>query len=545
MHPQKTMLLLIAFFLSQITLVSGQSLDDFDIPDPEPVRVIAPVSPIVNPPEPEPEQPEEPSPQEAPVIPNQDDTTPSDSTDEVSDWERAFLLDLWVSDSTNIEKFRGARLRTFWAIGLWLGFVFILLIYLFTRFHFWGGLGRKAYKEQVQIIDADAAIPLSEKVEYYPQNPYKMETLGLPKGTVRGTLTLTLLVANCLVLYLGSYAPPTGVYRQTTEFITTAFLMMIAFYFGSKAVEVFRERETSRRKTLKADSVVPVTAQPRSFRHVAQEQRPATHIAKEVAISTGSAAVKLVTPALPSITNRALRLTTFFETGKTLENAAGTVAGDFDNMGISLGILQWNLGMGTLQPILRNFFDFGDPAWKNDPNLVKLEEILDLPTPEQQVAWARTIQSSDGRKFTFLSDWEKSLTDLGEMTVDFQIKACKRRFKVAAENCRQLGLFSERAFALLFDINVQNGVLYATRRHNVRQGIERRMSQLANPGNEEEVLKIIAEERAKASLPRWQNDVRSRKLAIAMGTGTVHRHRIDLDDFAISLSRDWNDTFDA
>jgi hypothetical protein len=38
------------------------------------------------------------------------------------------------------------------------------------------------------------------------------------------------------------------------------------------------------------------------------------------------------------------------------ENSAdpfGGVSGDFDQMGISLGVLQWNLGMGSLQPLVK------------------------------------------------------------------------------------------------------------------------------------------------------------------------------------------------
>src|SRR5262245_35357675 len=59
-------------------------------------------------------------------------------------------------------------------------------------------------------------------------------------------------------------------------------------------------------------------------------------------------------PGLPGFTpaeEKALRITTTFETGRPL-NPAG-LAGNFDGQGLSFGMLQWNIGTGSLQPLLR------------------------------------------------------------------------------------------------------------------------------------------------------------------------------------------------
>jgi hypothetical protein len=45
-----------------------------------------------------------------------------------------------------------------------------------------------------------------------------------------------------------------------------------------------------------------------------------------------------------------LKITGHFEDS---EDPLGAVSGNFDHMGISLGVLQWNIGMGSLQPIVK------------------------------------------------------------------------------------------------------------------------------------------------------------------------------------------------
>lgn len=74
------------------------------------------------------------------------------------------------------------------------------------------------------------------------QNPHKNETLGLPPGTVRGTIALTLLV-GALALTIGSFgmdnsAKSNMILVDNFDFYKKAFLMMIAFYFGAKSLEI-------------------------------------------------------------------------------------------------------------------------------------------------------------------------------------------------------------------------------------------------------------------------------------------------------------------
>lgn len=57
---------------------------------------------------------------------------------------------------------------------------------------------------------------------------------------------------------------------------------------------------------------------------------------------------------------KAINITTSFE-GKGYE----TIAGNFDGQGLSLGMFQWNVGKGTLQPMLKQFME-ENPEGKTD-----------------------------------------------------------------------------------------------------------------------------------------------------------------------------------
>jgi len=76
-------------------------------------------------------------------------------------------------------------------------------------------------------------------------NPYKDQTFGLPPGTVRGMIAFTLLFGSIsmLIMSIGTTECPEceSILRDQYEFFKTAFLMMIAFYFGSKTLEEFNK----------------------------------------------------------------------------------------------------------------------------------------------------------------------------------------------------------------------------------------------------------------------------------------------------------------
>ena len=72
-------------------------------------------------------------------------------------------------------------------------------------------------------------------------NPYKDETFGLPGGTVRGMIAFTLLFGaiSMLIVSIGmeNQLDTNTMFWDQYEFFKTAFLMMIAFYFGSRSLQ--------------------------------------------------------------------------------------------------------------------------------------------------------------------------------------------------------------------------------------------------------------------------------------------------------------------
>lgn len=104
------------------------------------------------------------------------------------------------------------------------------------------------------------ALEDKKKGEYVPEdqlkapkfNPYRSQSFGFPKGTVRGMIALTLLF-GALSLLIASFGMDGTVaaesfYWDHFEFFKTAFLMMIAFYFGDKSLRYLNERSNAARE---------------------------------------------------------------------------------------------------------------------------------------------------------------------------------------------------------------------------------------------------------------------------------------------------------
>jgi hypothetical protein len=81
------------------------------------------------------------------------------------------------------------------------------------------------------------------------ENPYKTDTFGLPTGTVRGMIAFTLLF-GAIALLVASLSPqnqlkPNSFLVDQFEFFKTAFLMMIAFYFGARSLEILKGKPST------------------------------------------------------------------------------------------------------------------------------------------------------------------------------------------------------------------------------------------------------------------------------------------------------------
>jgi hypothetical protein len=211
--------------------------------------------------------------------------------------------------------------------------------------------------------------------------------------------------------------------------------------------------------------------------------------------------------------------------------------GDFDGQGISFGALQWNIGQGTLQPMLSEMI-FRHRAVCLEIFRDRLRELETMLTARltEQLSFARFIQ--DGRN-QIMEPWQSMLKTLGRTTefCEIQARAAAHLFARASALAGEYGLQSSRGIALMFDILTQNGSIG----EDVRAEITRDFAAIsAGTAEAREVarMRIIARRRAAAARPAFRQDVLARKMTIAEGAGTVHGIRYELDrQFGIGLER--------
>lgn len=134
----------------------------------------------------------------------------------------------------------GAKLSLYSIMGISLIILWIvvLIAYFAWAIYF--------YNINLGLTDSDwekieASKATDSPIEDREINPHGLESLGLPPGTVRGTIALTMLVgALAMVLVLfgeGIKLKDNEIFIDNFDFFKTAFLMMIAFYFGQKSLE--------------------------------------------------------------------------------------------------------------------------------------------------------------------------------------------------------------------------------------------------------------------------------------------------------------------
>jgi len=234
--------------------------------------------------------------------------------------------------------------------------------------------------------------------------------------------------------------------------------------------------------------------------------------------------------------HRCMALTGAFETGTSPPECFCCLSGDFDEQGISFGVLQWNLGQGSLQPLLleldRKHSEAVDEVFHENARV--LREMLRSERREQ-LDWSRTIQ--DPRKHLF-EPWRGQFKTLGRLEEfqDIEVAAARGLFAQARALCSEFAVSSRRALALMFDIKVQNGSIQPLVKAQIESDFARLPGSLQGAELEVARLRIVANRRAEASNPRWIEDVRRRKLTIANGKGVVHGMPFDLErQFGIDL----------
>ena len=241
-----------------------------------------------------------------------------------------------------------------------------------------------------------------------------------------------------------------------------------------------------------------------------------------------------------TLDHQCLALTGAFETNHPPPECFAGLSGDFDGQGISFGVVQWNLGQGSLQPLLeemsQNHPDILGQIF--GPNYSALVAML-AETRDEQLAWARSIQ--DPIKNIVFEPWQGQFKTLGRQQEfqDIEAKYAAGLFQKGLALCNDFGVSSQRAAALMFDLYVQNGGIKSWVKPLILSDFEQLQQSGQKAGDaplEVARLRIIAVRAAASANPKWIADVQNRKLTIANGEGTVHGNPYNLEEqYGISL----------
>lgn len=228
---------------------------------------------------------------------------------------------------------------------------------------------------------------------------------------------------------------------------------------------------------------------------------------------------------------KAVEITSLFETGK--RGGFYGLSGNFDGQGLSFGLVNWTMGTGSLQPLLRDFARENPARWAqvfgaDASRFLELIARKDKASQKRQHRFAidemntRSVNARGRRVWTVRQPWVGYFRRLSEDAAFQQIQVrYVRDLLVAADGyCRQFKLTSERALCFMFDAVSSHGKWWLKKKFD---GVEKRrvlveqaLQALAaryGAGRipEADVLLAIADALATTSAQRWAEKVRTRK----------------------------------
>lgn len=124
-------------------------------------------------------------------------------------------------------------------------------LYFFNINYGWTDRDWERYQDALARRNAGEYVS-KEELNAPKKNPYRSQSFGLPTGTVRGMIALSLLF-GALSMLLASFGKDGNIdsnsfFWDHFEFFKTAFLMMIAFYFGDKSLKHLQSRSNAARE---------------------------------------------------------------------------------------------------------------------------------------------------------------------------------------------------------------------------------------------------------------------------------------------------------
>ncbi|MBN6069588.1 hypothetical protein HYE53_00215, partial [Aggregatibacter actinomycetemcomitans] len=202
-----------------------------------------------------------------------------------------------------------------------------------------------------------------------------------------------------------------------------------------------------------------------------------------------------------------------------------SLSGNFDNMGMSWGIVQFNFGQNTVGPL---FIDMRSKnstlfnrCFSNDEDLSSLNKALNKGADEQ-MNWAINMQNK------YNSRWKDIFNKLAEIREfqEIQIEHADKYIKAAIHIIRWMREVHPyvmekvefKTFAALVDLAIQQGGIDKVK------DIIKAKSLSSPPDTQYAFAKLVIEERGSTASVRWRADCISRRLGILNKKATSYSH---------------------
>ena len=231
---------------------------------------------------------------------------------------------------------------------------------------------------------------------------------------------------------------------------------------------------------------------------------------------------QLLSAPVPDLPQRALQLTGDWE-----GTSYGGTNGNFDEQGITWGIVGFTWRNGELQDILKEIRTQHPAIFSQAFGALagRMQQILTQPR-SAQMDFALSISRNDGDAIE--QSWAAAFASLGNAP---QVQAIENRhaqhyWDSGLRFARLFGLESENGKALCFDVAVQNTITDA-----MIAEVQKKIG--SQPMAESEKIQIVAHVVADHANPKYYNDVLRRKMTFATGQGKVHGELYDVGCWGI------------
>lgn len=236
---------------------------------------------------------------------------------------------------------------------------------------------------------------------------------------------------------------------------------------------------------------------------------------------------------LTNAEQKAIAITSSLETGRP--GGFDGLTGNFDGMGISFGLVNWNIGAGSLQPLLRDFARDFPARWKAvfGPDADRFLALIgpkDEASTKAQLAFAKTEMNEVRKvlkKKKLVDAWvvkEPWATYFHRLAADpefqkIEVRYVRNLLGHARGYCERFGLKSERAFCFMFDAVSSHGPWWLTKKRKSdrvewrRVMLESKLTALKIQGrtSERDILNAVAETLRDTSLDKYKTAVFVRK----------------------------------